>query len=71
MTPRPCAASEHSEIDESCGYPTPATLLVVQTEPGPIPSTISAPARIKASVISLVATLPAIIILSLKVSYIF
>ena len=39
----------------------PATILVVQMEPGPIPTlTQSAPALIKASVPSAVATLPAI-----------
>ena len=44
----------------SCGTPTPATMRVVQIEPGPIPIlTASAPASIKALVPSAVATFPA------------
>ena len=45
---------------ESCGTPTPATMRVVQIEPGPMPTlTASAPASISACVPSAVATLPA------------
>ncbi len=48
-------------IAVSCGTPTPATIRVVQIEPGPIPTfTPSAPASISALVASAVATLPAI-----------
>ena len=36
--PSPCAASAHSITAESCGYPTPVCLRVVQTEPGPMPT---------------------------------
>ena len=44
----------------SCGTPTPATIRVVQIEPGPMPTLIaSAPASISARVASAVATLPA------------
>lgn len=44
-----------------CGTPTPAMTLVVQIEPGPIPTlTASTPASIKASAASLVTILPAI-----------
>ena len=44
----------------SCGTPTPATMRVVQIEPGPMPTLIaSAPASISASAPSRVATLPA------------
>ena len=46
----------------SCGTPTPATMRVVQIEPGPMPTLIaSAPASISASAPSAVATLPAMI----------
>ena len=46
---------------ESCGTPIPATIRVVQLDPAPIPTfTQSAPALIKSSVASAVATLPAI-----------
>ena len=44
----------------SCGTPTPATMRVVQIEPGPMPTLIaSAPASISAWAPSRVATLPA------------
>ena len=50
-----------STIAVNCGTPTPATMRVVQIEPGPIPTLIaSAPASIKARAPSAVATLPAI-----------
>ena len=56
------AAFEHSRTALSCGTPTPAITLVVQIEPAPIPTLIpSAPALIKSTVASEVATLPAII----------
>ncbi|RNA19469.1 hypothetical protein BpHYR1_016513 [Brachionus plicatilis] len=59
--PRPWAASEHSITADNCGYPTPVLILVVHTEPGPIPTlTISAPDKINSSTISPVTTLPAI-----------
>ena len=48
-----------SRIAENCGTPTPATILVVQMEPGPIPTLIpSAPAFNKNFAASAVATLP-------------
>ena len=47
-------------IAVSCGTPTPATMRVVQIEPGPMPTLIaSAPASISALAPSTVATLPA------------
>ena len=49
------------EIAVICGTPTPATIRVVQIEPGPIPTfTASAPASYKAFTASGVATFPAI-----------
>src|SRR5208283_4815376 len=49
------------EIAVSCGTPTPATMRVVQIEPGPMPTLIpSAPASISALAPSAVAILPAI-----------
>ncbi len=43
----------------NCGTPTPATMRVVQIEPGPTPTfTAETPALISASVPSAVATLP-------------
>ncbi len=46
-------------IAVSCGTPTPATMRVVQIEPGPMPTLIaSAPASISALAPSAVATLP-------------
>jgi hypothetical protein len=54
------AASAQSMIAVICGTPTPATIRVVQIEPGPIPTlTASAPASISARVAAAVATLPA------------
>ena len=51
-----------SRIAVNCGTPTPATMRVVQIEPGPMPTlTASAPASISASAPSAVATLPATI----------
>ena len=47
-------------IAVSCGTPTPATMRVVQIEPGPMPTLIaSAPASISACAPSCVAMLPA------------
>ena len=47
-------------IAVNCGTPTPATIRVVQIEPGPIPTLIaSAPAPTSALAASAVATLPA------------
>ena len=54
------AASTASMIAVSCGTPTPATMRVVQIEPGPMPTLMaSAPASISALAPSAVATLPA------------
>ena len=48
-----------SRIAENCGTPTPATILVVQMEPGPIPTLIpSAPAFNKNFAASAVAMFP-------------
>ena len=53
-------ASTASITAVSCGTPTPATMRVVQIEPGPMPTlTASAPWSISALAPSLVATLPA------------
>ena len=55
-----CAASTASMIAVSCGTPTPATMRVVQIEPGPMPTLMeSAPASISALAPSAVAILPA------------
>jgi hypothetical protein len=44
----------------SCGTPTPATMRVVQMEPGPMPTLMaSAPASMRARAPEAVATLPA------------
>src|SRR3546814_15579648 len=52
-TPSFDAASTLSRIAVSCGTPTPATMRVVQIEPGPMPTlTPSAPASINALVAS-------------------
>ena len=54
------ATSTASMIAVSCGTPTPATIRVVQIEPGPMPTLIeSAPASISALAPSAVAILPA------------
>ena len=61
----PCAASAHSITQDKIGIPTPVFFLVVHTLPGPIPHFImSAPFNKSSSVISDVATEPAIIIFS-------
>ncbi len=55
------ASDAASSTAVSCGTPTPATMRVVQIEPGPMPTlTASAPASISALAPSAVATLPAI-----------
>ena len=60
-TPAARQTSAASRIAVSCGTPTPATMRVVQIEPGPMPTlTASAPASISARAPSAVATLPAI-----------
>ena len=60
-TPAAWQASAASMMAVSCGTPTPATMRVVQIEPGPMPIlTASAPASISAWAPSRVATLPAI-----------
>ena len=54
------AASTQSMIAVNCGTPTPATMRVVQIEPGPMPTLMaSAPRSISALAPSAVATLPA------------
>ena len=59
-TPLALAADAAAMIAESCGTPTPATIRVVQMEPGPIPTLIaSAPASASALAASAVAMLPA------------
>ncbi len=59
-TSRAEATRAHSAMAVTCGTPTPATMRVVQMEPGPMPTfTASAPASTSASVASAVATLPA------------
>ena len=70
----PClsASFAHSIIAVIWGTPIPVTTLVVQIDPGPIPTlTQSAPASIKSLVASAVATLPAIIWRSGKASFNF
>ena len=60
-TPWRAATSATSWTAVICGTPTPATIRVVQIEPGPMPTfTASAPASISASAASAVAMLPAI-----------
>ena len=55
------AAFAHSIIAVICGTPTPATIRVVQIEPGPIPTfTALTPALMRSFVPSAVPTLPAI-----------
>ena len=56
---RSCSASATIDTAVTCGTPTPATIRVVQIEPGPTPTfTASAPASIKASAASPVTMLP-------------
>ena len=55
-----------------CGTPAPATILVVQIEPGPIPTfTASAPASANAFAPAAVPMFPAITCSSLKLFFIF
>ena len=64
ITGIPCFAATlaQSKIAVTCGTPVPATMRVVQIEPGPMPTLIaSAPASISASAASGVAMLPATI----------
>jgi hypothetical protein len=59
-TPLFAAALAAERIAVSCGTPTPATIRVVQIDPGPMPTLIaSAPESISASAASAVAMLPA------------
>ncbi len=59
-TPEPLAARAQSSMAVICGTPTPATMRVVQMEPGPMPTfTASTPASMSARVAWAVATLPA------------
>ena len=54
------AAFEQFMTAVICGTPIPVTTLVVQIDPGPIPTlTQSAPAFIRSTVASAVATFPA------------
>ena len=63
-------ASVTSATAVICGTPTPVTTLVVQIDPGPIPTfTASAPAFTKARAPSPVATFPPIICISLKLDF--
>ena len=56
----PFNALAASIIAVNCGTPAPATIRVVQIDPGPIPTlTASAPALAKANAPLAVATLPA------------
>ena len=56
----PCSAAATSPTAVSCGTPTPATMRVVQMEPGPMPTlTASAPASTSMRAASPVAMLPA------------
>src|SRR5690606_24512066 len=58
-TPLPFMAAATSKTAENCGNPTPATTLVVQIDPGPIPTLIaSAPASTKYFAASGVAIFP-------------
>ena len=59
-TPVPSSASATVATAVICGTPTPATMRVVQIEPGPMPTlTPSAPASMSACAPSAVTTLPA------------
>ena len=54
------AAFEHSAMAVNCGTPAPATIRVVQIDPGPTPTlSPSAPAAIRSRTASFVAMLPA------------
>ncbi len=58
-TPVPSSALATLSIALICGTPTPATMRVVQIEPGPMPTlTPSAPASTSARAASAVAILP-------------
>ena len=60
-TPVPSRAKATSLIAVNCGTPTPAIILVVQIDPGPIPTlTASAPASTKYFAASAVAIFPTI-----------
>ena len=60
-TPVPSRAAATLAMAEICGTPTPATMRVVQIEPGPMPTlTASAPASARALAASAVAMLPPI-----------
>src|SRR6201996_6901599 len=60
-TPEPFSASDTLEIAVICGTPTPATIRVVQIEPGPMPTfTPSAPYSTSALAALAVAMLPPI-----------
>ncbi|MDT4824077.1 hypothetical protein FQZ97_573200 [compost metagenome] len=57
--PVPCSAVATLSTAMICGTPTPATIRVVQMEPGPMPTlTASAPASASARAASPVAMLP-------------
>jgi hypothetical protein len=60
ITGTPLAAPAALMIAVSCGTPTPATMRVVQIDPGPMPTLIaSAPASASAFAASAVAMFPA------------
>ena len=64
----PLSAAAASSTAVICGTPVPATIRVVQIEPGPMPTLIaSAPASAKAFAPAAVATLPAITCMPLNV----
>jgi hypothetical protein len=58
-TPLPFRASDTFATAVICGMPTPATMRVVQIEPGPMPTlTASAPCSTSAAAADAVAMLP-------------
>ena len=58
-TPLPSRATATRDMALICGTPTPATMRVVQIEPGPMPTlTASAPAFTRSSAASAVTMLP-------------
>ena len=68
----PFNASTTLNTAESCGTPTPATIRVVQIDPGPIPTfTASAPASTNANAALPVAIFPAITSTSGNFSFTF
>ncbi|KAF5036557.1 hypothetical protein DSECCO2_573810 [anaerobic digester metagenome] len=58
-TPASRATSATLAIAETCGTPTPATILVVQMEPGPMPTFSPSTESTRAPAACLVAMFPA------------